>query len=277
MDQVIAKVKRLRKNPYKKLLSDTSLFRVVDASSVSLVEYSPMHSLDEDAWFQVAGFSKKDFFLSILRQSIDAKNFDEISKEKFSDVSALLSLQGDDVYFQKVNASSFIRRKVIAFGEVATIEEGARRIVVKETPDAVYFRGSDVLIFKDIATVSSIFVGIDQLYREATDAQVSGFLSSDFIELAGDYNVSSVSKPNRKRLALVIDTLSKMPAEQKNNLVSYIKGYCGDAVEVTDSGDCFKISSDRQLKLVLYGIEERFYTTQHSKERRLANSIEKMG
>ena len=35
----------------------------------------------------------------------------------------------------------------------------------------------------------------------------------------------------------------------------------------------FKISTDNELKYLLYGIEQRFYTTPFSKEKRLANSI----
>lgn len=41
--------------------------------------------------------------------------------------------------------------------------------------------------------------------------------------------------------------------------------------------DSFKISNEKELKLLLYGIEQRFYTTPDGRERRIANSVIVMG
>ena len=256
MDQVLVRVKRLRKNPYKKLLSDTKLYPTLDPTAVSMVDYNPDHNLDEDAWFKIEKFSEQEFYIGELNGDLDTKDYDDLSKGKFRDISCIISVQEKDIYFQKVTPSSFITRKIIQFGEAAHLEESANRIVVKSVPDAVFIKGSDVLLFRDIASVSSIFPGIDQLYKEATEAEVKAFLNSEFIQLVKPYDHSSVSKPNRKRL---------------------IKDYCKEAVTLTTDGKCFELSTDQQLKLVLYGIEERFYTTMHSQEKRLANSVQSIG
>lgn len=277
MDQVIAKLKRLRANPYKKLLSDTTLFSTFNPSVASTVTYSPDHNLDEDAWFEITEFSKADFFLPELSDSLDAKNYDELRREKFGDISCLLGVQGNDVYFQKVTPSSFLKRKIINFGDTAKLEESIDRIIVKTNPDAVFLKNDDVLLFKDLATISSIFKGIDQLYKEATEEEVKAFLDLDFIQTAHSYTYNSVSKPNRKRLAMVSKTMREMPEDQRANLIAYINEYCRNDVPLTENGKCFELSTDNHLKLVLYGIEERFYTTTHSKQKRLANSVEAMG
>jgi hypothetical protein len=39
----------------------------------------------------------------------------------------------------------------------------------------------------------------------------------------------------------------------------------------------FLSSSDDELKFLLYGIEQRFYTTMFGQEKRLANSIQTIG
>ncbi|MFB9148301.1 ATP F0F1 synthase synthase [Roseovarius ramblicola] len=277
MDHVLAKVKRLRKNPYKKLISNTTLYPPIDLARVTLVDYNPDHNLDEDAWFKIDNFSDQDFFIEELRAPIDSKDCDDITKDKFDEIAFLLALQDDDIFFQKVTPSSFIKRKLICFGETVNLEVGASRIVIKGRPDAVFIRNTDQLLFRDIATVSSIFRGIDELYKEATEEQVKEFLDSEFIKLSNGYDHSMVSKPNRKRLALVADTLQNMPRDQRNNLILYIKEYCRDGIELTDDEESFNLSNDKQLKLILYGIEERFYTTQYSQEKRLANSVETMG
>lgn len=53
--------------------------------------------------------------------------------------------------------------KPLVFGEVAEIEESQSRLVINAQPDAVYPRPSDILNFKSLATISSIFSGINEL------------------------------------------------------------------------------------------------------------------
>ena len=79
------------------------------------------------------------------------------------------------------------------FGEAATLEQSQTRLVINALPDAVYFKGSDTLVFRNLATISSIFKGIDELYKEATKEEVEQFLDESFIELSNDYGVEKVS------------------------------------------------------------------------------------
>lgn len=143
-------------------------------------------------------------------------------------------------------------------------------MVINSEPDAIYFTQSDTLIFTNLATISSIFKGIDVLYKEATDQEVEQFLEEDFIELADDYNLAKVSKPNRKRIALA------MEPEERDPMLSYIHSYCDQKLRFDTDNGKFEIKTDDELKYLLYGIEQRFYTTLLSKERRLANSVQSM-
>lgn len=274
MNFVLAKIKRVRKNPYRKLLSDIDLFQPVSLNSIQVVEYNADHKLDEDSWFVVTEFSKSSFFPPSLPKEYDGKDFNNISRAEFLNINCLLSIQDDDVYFQKVSSSMFVKKKVVKFGDIAEVETGQHRILVKDQPDAVFFVKKDTMIFRDIATVSSIFKGIDQLYKEATQEDVDNFLRQDFLDLQDGFSGGSVSKPNRKRLALVLSAMDEMSEARKKDLVDYISEYCGDRVPLSNSGDSFSVSNDVHLKFVLYGLAERFYTTQYSEEKRLANSVE---
>ena len=80
-----------------------------------------------------------------------------------------------------------------------------------------------------------------------------------------------VKKNNRKRIALAKEKLSTMNQEERQDLLNYTKNYCKGKVEVVD--DKIKITSEAELKLVLFGIEERFYTTPITKEDKIANSV----
>ncbi|HET8802921.1 MAG TPA: ATP F0F1 synthase synthase [Marinobacter sp.] len=274
MDHLLGKVKGKRKKPYFKVLSDCSIFDSISMNIDECIKYSPDHNLDDDSFFRIDAFSEKKFCLPILKKNFDSKEYDDLTKAQFGKLSFLISIQGGDFYFQKITPSLFVRRKMLVFGEVAEVESSESRLVVNSIPDAIYFRELDVLIFKNLATISSIFKGIDELYKEATNEEVKQFLGESFLELKGDYSVNKVSKPNRKRLALAMNTLDKMSDDDKRSMFSYVERYCRGKLNFDKNNSCFEISRDEELKLLLYGIEQRFYTTPFGKERRLANSVQ---
>lgn len=275
MDHILAHIKIRAKKRIFKLVSEQSLFDTLDVSLDACVPYDPDHNLDEDSWFKIEGFSNKPFCIDLLKQDFDAKDCDNLIKQNFSKISYLFSVQGDDFYFQKITPSLFVRRKTLVFGEVAELEKSQTRLVINALPDAVYYKAADTLIFRSLATISSIFNGIDQLFKEATNEEVAKFLGEEFIELGNNYGLEKVSKPNRKRIGLAIATLEKMSADDKSNMLSYIHGYCGEQkLKFDTENHKFEISTDDELKLLLYGIEQRFYTTPFSLEKRLANSVQ---
>jgi len=56
-------------------------------------------------------------------------------------------------------------------------------------------------------------------------------------------------------------------------IFQYIQSYCED---VPVDGDTFLVRTEEHLKKILYGIEQRYYTTPLGNEKRLANSILKL-
>ncbi|MEZ8236708.1 ATP F0F1 synthase synthase [Vibrio splendidus] len=276
MDSVLTKVKgRSKKNVFK-LLSDETLFEELLVTDDTCVEYAPDHNLDEDSWFKIDNFSQQPYCLDILKVDFDSKDYDDLPKAKFKDIAQLYAIQGNNFYFQKITPSLFVTKKMIAFGEAAELESTEKRLVVNQVADAVYYKAQDKLVFKSLATISSIFKGIDELYKEATKEEVEKFLEEDFIELADGYDTSKVSKPNRKRIALAMDTLAALPVEERDQMYSYIHSYCEQKLTFDKENSKFEINSDDELKYLLYGIEQRFYTTPLGHEKRLANSVQPM-
>lgn len=273
MDQVIANVKGNGKKKFFKLLSDKTLFGV-SLQGLDFVEYNPDHNLDEDSWFKIEQFSQQPYCIDLLTKDFVSSEYDDLPKDKFSKIAYLCAIQGNYYYFQKITPSLFVTRKMIVFGEVAKLENSGRRLVVNAVPDAFYQKDSDRLVFQNLATISSIFKGIDELYKEATKEEVKTFLDESFVELSGDYGVEKVSKPNRKRVGLAMSTLASLPTEDRDQMLSYIHSYCEKKLKFDTENKKFQITSDEELKYLLYGIEQRFYTTPIGKEKRLANSVQ---
>lgn len=274
VNNVFVKVKRERKQPLFKMLSDHTLFNTLEIDVDSCIEYNPDHNLDEDAWFKVEQFSHKPFCIDFLKLNFDSKDYSDLKKGQFSKIAFVFSTQGNNFYFQKLTPSLFICRKTIAFGDVATVEENGNRLLVNTQPDAVYFKDLDTLVFRNLSTIASIFKGIDELFKEATNEDVGKFLGESFISLSAGYGIDSVSKPNRKRIALAIESLEKMSEQDRIDILSYINAYCHEKLYFDPNDNTFEVSKDNELKLLLYGVEQRFYTTPFGKEKRLANSIQ---
>lgn len=274
MDHVLAKIKRATKKQYFKLLSDHTLYKNIDINVANCIPYSADHNLDEDSWFKVENFSKQNFCIELLKKKFDSKDYSDLKKDQFPKIAYIFSVQSENYYFQKITSSLFIKRKTIAFGEAVAIEENNNRLIINDQPDAIYLNKLDTLIFRNLATISGIFKGIDELYREATQQETKTFLDSPFIELKNDYEADHVSKPNRKRIALAMDALLAMSPQDKVEILSYIDEYCGKKLKFNKTTQQFEISTDDELKILLYGVGQRFYTTLFGKERRLANSVQ---
>ena len=277
MDHVFAKLKRLTKNPFFKLLSNHTLFENISIDPTNCIPYSTDHNLDEDAWFKVENFTQKPFCIDLLKGDFNSKNYDNLKKSQFINIAYILSIQNTDFYFQKINQTSFIRKKIIHFGEIAEVEKTSSLLIINPQPDAIFLKEADTLIFRNLASISGIFKGIDSLYREATQQETEDFLCNDFIDLGDNYDADKVSKPNRKRIALATDSLLKLNKQERLLIIDYINHYCDKKLAFDGKIQKFKISTDDQLKILLYGIEQRFYTTQFGSEKRLANSVQAVG
>lgn len=274
MNQLVARVKGRKKPFFYKLISDRKIYDF-DISAVSLVEYSSEYLLDEDSWFKIDNFSKQPFFLDFLGKQFVSSEYNIIPKSKYKDIAYLCSVQNNEYFFQKVTPSSYVTKTFLALGDELVIENNVDRVVINTFPDAIYFKKEDRLIFRNLATISSIFNGIDILYKEATQEEVQKFIDFNFIKLSDCYDIQNVGKSNRKRIALALSTFEKMTDDDKDAIFDYIQEYCTD-LKFEKSTKNFEISSEEEMKFLLYGIEQRFYTTIYGQEKRLANSIQRL-
>lgn len=274
MDHVYAKVQRLRNEPFRRLLSDETLWDHESLGLSSRLAYNPATILDDGEWFELDSFKGRDFSISVVSEGIHSSSVDDLEKKYFDSLAYLLAVQGEDLFFQRIRPSTIIRRTVIALGDSATLETGTRRLVVNKAPDAVYIAAEDKLLFRDLAAIAGIFPGIDMLFKEATEDEVQEFLKMSFI--ASELDVSKVSKPNRKRIAVALKTLDAMSADDQSQVLEYTQAYVGDKLEFDGQSRSFAVRNDEDLKVLIFGIEQRFYTTPIGAEKRLANSVVKL-
>lgn len=272
MKNICVKLSQHENNKYRKMLSsEETIFPEFAPETASTSPYTPGAVIQDDDWFCITNAGSKDYSIDLLSESFSTVDMDSLTRAEFGKIDYLFVVDDRFIYFQNVSKSKLVSQKrIVHFGEGFTYKTNCAEIVIKDLPDAIYDKTTDNLYFRRLESITSIFRGIDMLYREATQEETDTFLASDFISLKGDYSGSKVKTANRKRIALAAKTLSELGETDRKNIFSYIGEYCPD---LKVSENAFEVGSENELKMLLYGIEQRFYTTPVGGEKRLANSV----
>lgn len=275
MNYFIAKKKRTNNTFYKVLTSETPIYNIPDDLNNPVV-FDNNHNLNEDAWFGITNFKASAYSIELLNQVFNTTDFNSIGINDYKNVKYFCAYQEDNYFcFQNFNNSSVINRKYFNLTGEPVIKTNEPILIIKQIPDAIYVVNEDVLYFKKLTDLKNIFPVTANLYIEATDTETNTFLANNFIRLTNDYNTAKVKSANRKRVSMAIETISKMNTAQKNQIKEYTSEYFPNLNFDTDLGS-FEISDEESLKNLIFGIEQRFYTTIVGAEKRVANSIHKL-
>ena len=270
MNELFAKVNH-RKDKYRTLISGVKVYEM-PTDLVNAKSYDPGYKLEDDEWYVLVDFSLKDYCLPILKEPFDTTGWRMINKIQPEKMEYICSYQNEnEFYFQRVYKSSILEKKrYLHIGDDIRVHEEKHGLFLNDIPDAVYIRDEDCLYFKKLETISPIFKGIDNLYREASREEVEQLLGSSFIRLGEKYHAGKVGLSNRHRITVAIDTLSNLSPQEQNELFTYTSEYYPG---LQYDGQSFCINNDTDLKTLMYGIGQRFYTTRVTHERRVANSV----
>ncbi|MBD5111952.1 MAG: hypothetical protein HDT42_05375 [Ruminococcaceae bacterium] len=274
MNCLLAKVKTgLRAPTFRKVLSNREIYKLPENLSVA-VNYNPSTLLEEDEWYKIENFSEMTYFLEIMKSDFSSVNYDILDRTEFQKIDYLCSFQENVCHFQNISKSNLQPKNMLHFGDDYKFVEDGLVININKYADAIYIQDEDTLYFISLSKIAPIFKGIGELYREATDEETQKFLSSEFICCSDTFDSSHVKTPNRKRIAMAMDTLNSYSESDKKKIFKYIAKYSN----IYDSAhNMFNIGNEEELKHLLWGIEQRFYTTVVGNEKRAANSIISLG
>lgn len=272
MNYLLARI-RDRRNGIRCVLSNQKIYETPNTLT-SAVPYTPDDSLEDGEWFYLDNFIQRPYCLDILKTPVNGTAYAAITDDELEIISFLCSVQDDGlVYFQRVTKTQLLRQKRVVFGDIVRFEENSKEIIINTSPDAIYRSTDDCLFFQKLSSITAIFQGIDEIFREATDEETNNFLASDFIVVGESYNSSCVKKPNRKRIALAREALNNYDSEQKEAVLQSIRDYYPSIINDDNS---FKIETDDDLTYLLYGVLQRYYTTADGREKRIASSVRRL-
>lgn len=270
MNHLIARTKG-RNGTHFKVISNREVYQLPDDLN-NTREYDNDYKLDDDEWFSINQFSEKNYCIDFLIRRFISTDYNQLPRKKYSNIDYLVAYQTGYYFFQKLNSSQIINRSYFSMSDQPELITNAPIILINKLPDAIYDKENDTLYFKKLTSISTIFNGIYELYKEATQEETIEFLESDFINLEDDFTAENVKKANRKRIAMAKETISKFTQAEKQDIFRYIREYCEELI-FDENDSSFSVSNEEDLKKLLYGIEQRYYTTRIGGEKRLANSV----
>lgn len=273
--QILGKIKCKRNElGYRKLISvDDNVYENITSLVQESILYNPNTLLEsKNQWYRLTEFSHNEFFNSNLNSIIESSaSYSMLKHEEWGLLVYLLVINDNFIYIQGIGKNILVKKKkLFKISDGFQYDAQREEIIIKDIPDAIYDIGADTLYFQKLLSLTKIFPGIDSLYKEATDQEIKTFLKQSFIVLKNGFGYSEVKTLNRKRIALLQGMMVDLSIEEKMRIISYIGEYCSSLKRVEDA---FEIGTEKDLKLLLYGLQERFYTTPIGDEKRIANSI----
>lgn len=273
--QILGKIKCKRNElGYRKLISvDDNVYENITSLVQESILYNPNTLLEsKNQWYRLTEFSHNEFLNSNLNSIIESSaSYSMLKHEEWGLLVYLLVINDNFIYIQGIGKNILVKKKkLFKISDGFQYDAQREEIIIKDIPDAIYDIGADTLYFQKLLSLTKIFPGIDSLYKEATDQENKTFLKQSFIILKNGFGYSEVKTLNRKRIALLQGMMVDLSIEEKMRIISYIGEYCSSLKRVEDA---FEIGTEKDLKLLLYGLQERFYTTPIGDEKRIANSI----
>lgn len=267
MCTLIAKVN----SEYRNILSqENKILNQLNTDNINAFESNPSYKLEDDEWFYIAGFSERNFFIDLCKENFSTASLGQMANNEYDEIQCIVIFQDGQKHFQRITPSRFVNRKMILdYSGEPKIVEHRKQLEVKLESDAIFITATDMLYFRQIAKIKTIFPGIEELAREATQPEVDNFLGHGTIELQEGYDANSVGSHNRKRIADIGNKYLILSPEKQQELVDYAK----DKTGINFENETFKIGSETDLKNLLYAMDQRYYYADIYEENRVANSV----
>ena len=201
----------------------------------------------------------------------------DVTEEEFSQIDLIFrKVENDGLVFQKITKSKrMVDKSILKWipnigkPERTIIENG---IELKSAIDA-YFDGNNRLYFKNFRTIRSLFKGIDDYYRIASQAEVDEFKQFNLVSFASDFEIKT---NNLKMLAVLKDyEIDLDDIAVKSTLLRSYSQYPNQEFEL-DENQNFIIDSNRKLTCLLKLALGRLYTNPITHHKMEANHAKKL-
>ena len=272
-NRVIAKLKRRGRSTeaFCQIFNDKVVYAVPFFDNS--IEYDDERKLEDGQWFFVEEFVQQEYCPDYLKKPLQPI-YSSIERDDYNKIDYIFGTMEEErfIWFLNVTPGRYIKNPLIQLlnNEPKLIEDNSNILELSSEPNAYFDVQDRKLYFKNLSLITSIFKGIEVLYREATNDEVNEFIASSIVEMGDGYDSDMIKTQNRKRLKAAKEKYDSFNSDQKVLLDDYLHNYCPE-LEKTDNG--YRVNNEEEMTKLLNGINQRYYTTPIDNERRLANSV----
>ena len=270
MGTLVAKVKN--QEQWVKICDDVEIEVLNHIDLTDSMQYDPNNNIAHQ-WFNINDLHHTQHFNDLFQNPIDPGELTTINVEQLDDIKFFAYFANNRFYIQRMLTGCYIKDAGFwSFGNRIQFSNDNKIVKINRIPDGIYDLTTDTLYFQELNRLYNIFPNIKSEYVQGTATSVHDFLSSDMIELAGDFAENDVSLSNRKRIKDVAEKYNTYSQAQKNELRNYIHEFCAEDLTYDEQNGKFKINNDIELRLLLYGMQMRFYKQPLVEETQVATS-----
>ena len=270
MGTLIAKIKN--ENQWAKICDQIEI-GVLDQLDLSdSMVYDPNNNVAHQ-WFRIENLRNTEYFNDLFGNPIESGELVTINVNQLDDIKYFAYYADNKFYIQRMLTDCYIRKAGFwTTGSRIQFSNDNKMVTINPIPDGIYDLNSDTLYFQELNRLYNIFSCIKNEYVHGTSNSIHEFLSNDMISLSDDFSEDKVSLSNRKRVFEVARVYNTYSDEQKEELKSYICQYSDGDLEYNEQDGKFKINNDIDLRLLLFGMQMRFYKQPLSNDVQVATS-----
>jgi len=242
------------------------------------IEFDTERKIESDEWFYIQIDEKhQDMIAPFKNCSQNTADINPILASDYSEVEALFKINNEkekyEILFQKITSSNRIESKrFLLLGDHPEIVEQKNSIDFSGRIDA-YYDGENKIYFKNFSTIRSLFDGIEDYYREATDEEVQKIIQNEMLDFRKNVKVGI---RNRKRIAAILTDQNINLDDKKfqNKIRKYAEKY--PEIRLENIKGKYIIKNDKDLEMFLALVSGRYYTSELTGEKMEAKEVEKL-